>query len=135
GTEFEASASAIMAQNPYNQDFAGRVAFAHARDARSATGDRMEFLGRNRSLRRPAALERRALGNRFGAGLDPCAALHVELALEAGETRQIVFLLGQAEDRDAALEMIRRQGSVAAALDALREVEDSWDRLLGAVQV
>jgi cyclic beta-1,2-glucan synthetase len=134
-TEFEASASAILAQNPYNQEFASRVAFAHAKNARSATGDRMEFLGRNRSPSRPAALERESLGNRFGAGLDPCAALHVELALAAGETRQIVFLLGQAEDRDAALGLIRRHGSARAALDALREVEESWNQLLGAVQV
>jgi cyclic beta-1,2-glucan synthetase len=135
-TEQDPQSGAILARNPYNPDFAGRVAFAHASPRPlSATADRLEFLGRNGSLRRPAALAREALSHRFGAGLDPCAALQLGVELEPGETREVALLLGQGDDREHALGLARRFGSVEAARSALEEVERSWDELLGAVQV
>jgi len=134
-TESDSETSALLAHNPYNQGFRGRVAFAHAGPLVSRTGDRMEFLGRNGTIARPAALVRRRLSDTVGAGLDPCAALHVALALEPGETRQIVFLLGQGEDRAHALRLVRANSQVPSALQVLGDVERSWDRLLGAVEV
>ncbi|HKQ18621.1 MAG TPA: glucoamylase family protein [Candidatus Eisenbacteria bacterium] len=135
-TDFDQGTSTLLAENPYNQDFRGRVSFAHAGHLRSFTGDRTEFIGRNGSVASPAALGRVELSNRFGAGLDPCAALHVAMELAPGETQQVVLLLGQGENRAAALSLVRRYGgSVSAALVALGEVEEFWDGILGAVAV
>jgi cellobiose phosphorylase len=135
-TEQDPESLAILARNPYNTDFPGGVAFVHASlPCLSATGDRLEFLGRNGSLRRPAALERETLGGRFGAGLDACGALQLQISLAPGETRELVIVLGWSESREDALASARRFAGIEAATLALSEVARQWDHLLGAVQV
>ncbi len=54
-TERDETTGAILARNAYNTEFDGRVAFWRASEpAQSFTCDRAEFVGRNRTLSRPA---------------------------------------------------------------------------------
>ncbi len=74
------------------------------------------------------------LGQQQGSGLDPCAALSTRLTLAAGDTAERVFLLGYAENPDAA----RRLATTAATVSAVQrldQVRDHWDQLLGATTV
>ncbi len=84
---------------------------------------------------RPAALRRIGLGNAIGAGLDPCAALQVHFDLAPGETVDASFLLGEGEDRAAALALVHRFRDPAVVQEARGASERFWDGLLGAVQV
>ena len=75
------------------------------------------------------------LSGRFGAGLDPCAALRASVDLAPGESRTIVFRLGAGRTRDAARELVRAQRGAEAAQRSFETVRDAWLARLGAVQV
>ena len=101
----------------------------------SLTGNRMEFIGRNGSLARPAALARSAmLSGRTGAGLDPCGALQTSLVLAANESVELVWLLGEAATTIDAQAMIEhwRVADIDAALQSVRK---EWSEVLDAVTV
>ncbi len=135
-TEYDVGAHAVLARNPYNTDFKGRVAFACASERPvSATGNRRSFIGRNGSMVRPSALSDESLTGEFGAGMDPCAALQVRLTLRGGETHRIVFVLGEGLSREHAMALIRKHAASAAAVETLNRVQAQWDRTLGAIQV
>ena len=131
---------AILARNPYN---------ARVRRARRPSSPRAEPpLGDRRPRRVPRpqrlaaqpgrAARARALGGRFGAGLDPCAAL-------AGRRRprrpassaSVVFVLGQGDaTARTRARSVDRYADPRRADAALRRVEAPLGRaLLGAVQV
>lgn len=135
-TGVDGASGALFARNTYNQAFARHVAFSYASETpASVTADRASFVGRNGDLAQPAALRAAALSGRLGAGLDPCAGLHVRCVLQAGERRQLLLLLGEGTDDDHARQLIGRHGRVEAAVRARDRVLASWDDALGAVQV
>ena len=57
-THWDHEAQALLAQNRYHPEYAERVAFASiSPEAESHSGDRTAFIGRNRSLANPVAME------------------------------------------------------------------------------
>jgi len=127
---------AVFARNPLHDEFGARIAFADLGGRQTSyTCDRGEFIGRHGSVDKPAALMvEGALGNRAGAGLDPCCAMQTVLELKPGQQVRLVFLLGQAADRDTARNLVLRYRAVDAEA-ALADVKRNWDRILGTVQV
>jgi cyclic beta-1,2-glucan synthetase len=135
-TEQDADSGTVLAYNPYNVDFGAAVAFADVSlRQRTATGDRTEFLGRNGSAAAPAALERVGLSETFGACLDPCVALLAPFDLRPNETKEIVFVLGQADSTDEATRLAARYRSPREAVNAFDQVRQRWDAVLSAVRV
>lgn len=134
-TEIDSS-GALLARNAYNTEFSELVAFFDVDDSqRTLSGDRSEFIGRNGSLRAPAALERATLSGRVGARLDPCGAIQVPLELVDGESRSLIFRLGAGKDASEAASLIRRFRRSGSARASFEATQARWSKLLDAVVV
>jgi cyclic beta-1,2-glucan synthetase len=135
-TDVDGPTGALIARNPFNQEFASHVAFVDVNlRPRTFTADRTEFLGRNGTPSSPAALGRDGLSGNVGSNLDPCAAIQTHFELMPGERKQIVFLLGQADNIDAMRHLTDRYRHAGAVERVVQTVREQWDRILGAVQV
>lgn len=135
-TETNEEKSVIFAKNPFNNEFAERIAF-FASNARitSLTCDRKEFLGRNGSVKNPATLKREKLSGKNGAGLDACAALQTVIELEPGETCEIVFLIGETGTKSEAEAIISRFRQTSNVKNSFDEVVRYWAETLGTIEV
>ncbi|GJL74849.1 GH36-type glycosyl hydrolase domain-containing protein [Nitrosomonas sp.] len=137
-TEVDSKSGALFAHNPYNTEFADRIAFFDVDETnRSISCDRTEFIGRNGSLKDPAAMAHTRLSGKTGAGLDPCAAIQVNFDLADGQERETIFRLGQARKHgtEDVRNLVHRFRGSAAAHTALEAVWQHWNHTLGAVQV
>ena len=135
-TSVDLAGSTIYATNPYNQDFAERVAFLQTDNpTTSYTCDRKEFLGRNGTLKNPAALRRTTLSGKKGVALDPCAAIKVSFDIAPGQATEIIFRLGSGRDTRDANNTINRFRGSEAAYSALEAVWHYWNHTLGAVKI
>jgi cellobiose phosphorylase len=138
-TATDPDTGAIVATNRFRQAFADRAAFldlsSGSAQVRSVTGDRTEFIGRNGSMARPAALGRDQLSNRVGAGHDPCGAIRVQFDLGPSEERIVIGLLGDVGDASNIRDLVERYRDRAAVDSALSEVRSFWDNLLGTLTV
>lgn len=93
------------------------------------TCDRRECFGASGQLVIPDHF-----GQRDGGGLDPCAALSTRLSLASGEFAERVFLLGYAENENAARQLVT-QVAPTPARQRLETVTSMWNQLLGATTV
>ncbi len=140
-TTRDAATGALVARQYWNGAYAGQVGFAASSPAPSSwTGDRTQFLGRNRSVSRPAALERAHLDNRTGVALDPAAALQVTVVLEKDGQAEVIFLLGQTESIEECRALVKRyqtpgNGANAAVENSLTATRKWWDSVLNTIQV
>ena len=135
-TEIDAETGAMLARNPMNNDFGGRVAFLDLDGRQSSwTGDRAEFIGRNSTLGTPTGLLRgTSLSNRSGAGFDPCGALQTNFQLQPNGSMDIVVLLGETDTASSAQAIIAKYRT--ADLNAVfAKVAKYWDDTLGKVQI
>ena len=73
-------------------------------------------------------------GQRSGDGLDPCAALSTQVKLNPGAALERVFLLGYAENANAARSLATLAATTPAP-ERMAQVRSAWDQLLGATTV
>jgi cyclic beta-1,2-glucan synthetase len=135
-TEIEPSSGALTARCSFNSEFSSALAFIDTNlRPRTVTGDRTEFLDRNRAPANPAALRRIGLSDHTGPALDPCGALMGRFELPADGTAEVVFVIGQAPDAATAARLAVHYRDPASANAALKEAVAAWDQRLSVVTV
>ncbi|MHB1355170.1 MAG: GH36-type glycosyl hydrolase domain-containing protein [Anaerolineae bacterium] len=134
--EYDPSESCLLATNPYSAEFGKRVAFLSAsKPVHGLTADRTEFLGRGGSFAHPAALRRIGLESHITPGEDPCAVLQLHLDLLPGAVEEIYFVLGQGNNKEHALALVKKYCDPANVDAALERTRAFWHNLLKMVQV
>jgi cellobiose phosphorylase len=124
--------------------------FACSEELAGFDTQREDFLGPYRGWDRPSAVERGTSSNSIAHGWAPIGSHHVELTLAPGQTEEVLFLLGYAENPPDAkfdppgsttlhrgtvlpvIERYRRNEEVDAALG---RVHDRWAEHLDVLQV
>ncbi|HEY0563602.1 MAG TPA: glucoamylase family protein [Methylophilus sp.] len=135
-TEVDTHSGAMFARNAYGRECANRLFFAKVSGkATSVSGNRAAFIGRNGTLKSPAAMYRKRLSGMTGAGFDPCAVLQTHVELAVGQTHEVVFMFGATANADEARQLIHRMGEPDGARQALEAVWQYWQHTLGAVHV
>ncbi len=127
---------AMIAQNRWKNEGGEQVIFADMAGLQTRwTGNRREFLGKYGSLTAPAALAIDvAFSKQVGAGLDPCLAMQCDIILGAGQSIDVVMLLGVGTNITAARELIERYRARPFD-DVLADVRTYWSDTLGTVQL
>ncbi|MDR1892931.1 MAG: glycosyl transferase, partial [Oscillospiraceae bacterium] len=117
---------ALLAENPYNEVFPGRVCFLHTSGKEiTVTGNRLEFFGEG-GASAPDCLYRAELSGETGTGFDPCCALRVNMTLLPGETKETVFLFGSAENAWEAETLAEKYADASAAGQSLKRARAFW---------
>ncbi|MDS0526686.1 glycosyl transferase [Clostridium sp. SHJSY1] len=90
---------------------------------------RLNFIGRNRSLKSPQVLDNDApLLNTVGTVLDPIMSLRSRIRLEAGEEKEIYYITGTTNSKEEALE-------VAKSYEEVGKLEKAYNAYSRAVQL
>ncbi len=119
----------------WNTDFPYVSAFGTTETVTDAEGEKAEFIGRNGTLRNPAALAREEWRGLFGRHYDPVTAMRSRIALAAGEEKTIGFAIAVERNRDDAAKSLAKWLDVGAMQRALAEVKESWIERLSAHRI
>ena len=148
--EVEVAGNVIYHTTEYRERRNHFAYFACSEELVGFDTQRDDFLGPSRGWNRPAVVERGRSEGSIAHGWAPIGSHHVELDLGPGETREVVFVLGYAENpRDAKFDppgslttdtrrvrpVIQRYlqgGEVDIAFDRLTE---HWAELLHTLQI
>ena len=75
---------------------------------------RLDFIGRNRELKYPAAMDNdKALDNKVGTVLDPIMSLRTRVRLEPHEQKEIYYITGTCDSMEDVLEICRENNDIA----------------------
>ena len=135
-TSIDENTGSMLARNPWRNEEGQQVAFVDmGGEQTSWCGDRREFVGTHGELSAPdGLLSSKKLSNSVGAGIDPCCAMQTTIEIPAGQSAEVIVILGAANSVTEARTLIADYRS-KKPFEVLEEVKNYWAETLTAVQV
>jgi cyclic beta-1,2-glucan synthetase len=139
--EIALSGNTLYSFNNYNNEFAGRTVFSSLINPVDgaiyrATNDRNQFIGRNRSLRKPLAITSvKWLDNSLVSGADACAAMQTYIELGPEQSITLIFLQGECNDRETADNIINQFSDISNLEAELGLVKKFWKTIRSKIQI
>jgi len=141
--EVEVEASVIYHKTEYRERRNHYAFYGVNHDLCGFDTDRDRFLGAYNGFDRPGNVVNGTPGNTLAHGWSPIGSHCIEISLEPGESRELVFQLGYIEvpeeekwsapgviNKHPARELMSRYDSSAGIQKALNELQEYWDDLL-----
>lgn len=101
----------------------------------SYNGDKESFIGRYHHYNSPFAVEQGRCDNTLNYNGNACGALHCQIELQPGETRELAFILGM-KSESAACEVMDSYGDVKGQVEKeISELKGYWHQKLANLQV
>jgi cyclic beta-1,2-glucan synthetase len=142
-TTYDAALQSILATKGKREPYGECVAFSSIggsdgirRNEISFTCDRAAFIGNTSDLASPAALtSSHQLDGRAGGRLEPCAAWQIPIDLPPGGECQVLFIIGEAANREAAATLLEKYRTTDQAEHARGAVKSFWHDTVSAIQI
>ncbi len=96
-------------------------------------GDREAFVGEYRNYSNPIAIEK-GCSNVLNFNANSCGALQIDIELNAGETKELAFILGAYDDR-AGAKIMTAYSDLNVVNDELAELKNFWHSKLNNFQI
>jgi len=141
--EVEIKGSVIYHKTEYKERRNHYAFFSVNSDIAGFDTDRESFIGTYNGFDAPQAVVAGKSNNSVAAGWSPCASQSIEMTLQPGESKELVFILGYVENdvedkweskgvinKKKAEAMIAQFATTEDADKALAELKDNWEKLL-----
>ncbi len=134
-TSYDNEHEYLYAKNLYTMTFQNYYSYLFTSEMIVGyTGDRQEFLGNKGNIRQARGAESKLSCN-TGVCFDACGAIQVSIAIQPGESRTVLFGLGQSNDFNEICKIRDKYRDITQVEKELQRVKNYWDKLLGTVKV
>lgn len=134
-TDYNKEHGYFTARNIYTLNFQNNVSFLFSSEIITGyTGDRQEFLGAKGSVQNPRGADSKLSGN-IGVCYDSCGAIQACVVIKPGESKTVIFALGQSQDQNEIHSLKEKYRDVNQVTKELDKVKEYWDKLLGVIKI
>ncbi|MBL7661248.1 carbohydrate-binding protein [bacterium] len=136
-TGFNPTAQVLHAENPYNQEFQGRIIFIGSSEkVLSYSSDKTEVIGKNRDTASPLMLQSEEnLSGAIGLSQDPCLCLQVKIAINGNSSKRLYFYLGETQSIQLLEASRDTQLPAESIVNESQAITTHWSNLVSDIEV